>query len=91
VFDIGGKDVLTYESMIRKLATSMNKRRFFMPCPLCKIEPYAYAASVISPVPYSLTHCLMKSITNEVICQDDSVRALVPFEPQTYEAALKGV
>ena len=89
VFDIGGKDVLTYRSMLRQLARSMNRKRLFMWCPLCKIEPYAYAASVISPVPYSLTHCLMKSITNEVICQDDSVRTIVPFEPQTYSAALK--
>jgi uncharacterized protein YbjT (DUF2867 family) len=87
-FDIGGKDVLTYREMMQILADLLGRRRLFVPCPLSSISFFAYCASLLTPVPAPITHCLMEGITNEVICQDDQIKRVLAFEPLGYREAL---
>lgn len=87
-FDIGGKDVLTYEMMMRILAVVVNKKRIFIPFPFFNIQVYAYFASLITPVPNLITQCLMEGLKNEVICQDDTIKSFFPFEPMSYKEAI---
>ncbi|MDP3790917.1 MAG: SDR family oxidoreductase [Candidatus Omnitrophota bacterium] len=87
-FDIGGKDVLTYEMMLKTLAEIRRKKIFFIPVPFSSIRFYAYGASLLTPVPEAITSCLMEGLKNEVICQDNSIRGLIPFEPLSYKEAI---
>ena len=87
-FDIGGKDVLTYEMMLKMLAEVRHKKILFVPVPFSNIRFYAYGASLLTPVPESITECLMEGLKNEVICQDASIRSLIPFEPLSYKEAM---
>ncbi len=87
-FDIGGKDILTYETMLKTLAGLLRKKSIFIPVPFSNTRFYAYFASLLTPVPDLITECLMEGLKNEVVCQDDSIKALIPFEPLSYKEAI---
>ncbi|MDP3789591.1 MAG: SDR family oxidoreductase [Candidatus Omnitrophota bacterium] len=87
-FDIGGRDVLTYEMMLKTLVEVRRKKTFFISVPFSNIRFYAYMASLLTPVPESITECLMEGLKNEVICQDTSIRNLIPFETLSYKEAI---
>jgi uncharacterized protein YbjT (DUF2867 family) len=87
-FDIGGKDILTYEMMLKGLAVLLNKKILFIPFPLSNIRFYAYCASILTPVPKPIIRCLMEGLKNDVICLDESIKSFLPFEPVSYRDAL---
>lgn len=87
-FDIGGKDILTYEMMLEILAELLRKRRIFIHIPFSHIRFYSYFASLLTPVPATITRCLMEGLKNEVVCQDESIKSLVPFTPLSYREAI---
>jgi len=87
-FDIGGPDILTYEMMLEVLGGILKKKILFLPVSFSNIRFYAYIASLLTPVPVSITECLMEGLQNEVVCQDQSIRDILPFEPLSYKEAL---
>ena len=84
-FDIGGKDVLTYEEMLKIFARILHKKTIFVDFPFFPLKAYAYCASLLTPVPHSISRCLMEGLKNEVICYDDSITRFLPFEPLFYK------
>ncbi len=87
-FDIGGPDILTYEAMLRILSQTLQKKRFFVHLPFLSIRVFAYLASLLTPVPAPITQCLMESLKNEVVCQENRIKEYVPFEPLPYKEAI---
>lgn len=87
-FDIGGKDILTYEKMLKILSALLRKKRIFIPFFFFNIRFYAYFASLLTPVPDLITQCLMEGLKNEVVCQSDTIKGLLPFEPLSYREAI---
>jgi uncharacterized protein YbjT (DUF2867 family) len=87
-FDIGGRDTLTYKQMLKTFAGLLGKRRIFIPCPFYNIGVFAYLTSLLTPVPAAITRCLMEGITNEVVCQNEDIRQVLPFQPLGYREAL---
>lgn len=87
-FDIGGKDILTYEQMLKIFAKLHGKKRIYVPVSFSYIKFYAYLGSLLTPVPNAITQCLMEGLKNEVICQNDLIKKYVPFEPISYKEAL---
>ncbi len=89
-YDIGGPDVLTYEAMIKILADLLNKKRLFFRSPVSNISLFAYGAGILTPVPSQITRCLMEGIKNEVVCQNDKIKQILPFQTYTYKQAILG-
>jgi uncharacterized protein YbjT (DUF2867 family) len=87
-FDIGGADILTYEQMLTIMADLLGKRMIVLHMPFSSIRLFAYLASLITPVPAPITLCLMEGLANEVVCQGEGLRQLVPFEPLSYRQAI---
>jgi len=87
-FDIGGRDVMTYRQMLEVFADLLGKKRLFVPCPFRSIGLFAYLASLFTPVPAAITRCLMEGITNEVVCQNNDISRLLPFQPLGYREAI---
>ena len=87
-FDIGGRDVLTYEMMLRTLGVLLRKKIIFIPISFSNIRFYAYFASLLTPVPESITECLMEGLKNEVVCQDGAIKNFIPFKPLSYKEAI---
>lgn len=87
-FDIGSEDILTYESMLKILGEVLRMKVVCVTVPFSNIRAYAYITSLLTPVPASITECLMEGLKNEVVCQDNSIRALIPFKPLSYKEAV---
>jgi hypothetical protein len=87
-FDIGGQDVLTYQQMMAIFAELLGKKRLFVPCPFSNVGFFAYVTSLLTPVPARITRCLMQGSSNEVVCQNDELRRILPFTPLGYREAI---
>jgi uncharacterized protein YbjT (DUF2867 family) len=87
-FDIGGRDVLTYKELLKVLADLLDKRTIFVPFPFFNIRLYTYLASLLTPIPNSITRCLVEGLKNEAICHDESIKKYFPFEPMSYKEAV---
>lgn len=87
-FDIGGKDILSYEMMLKIFGDLLNKKIIFLSVPFSNISFYSYIASLITPVPKSITECLMEGLVNEVICKNETIKSFVPIRPLSYREAI---
>ncbi len=87
-YDIGGKEILSYELMLKTLAKVLGKNRLFMPVPFSNIKIFSYLVSLVTPVPHHITLCLMESSFNEVICKNNEIRELIPFQTLAFREAL---
>ncbi|NOZ13354.1 MAG: SDR family oxidoreductase [Acidobacteria bacterium] len=87
-FDIGGSDVLTYRTMLKELAHLLNRKILMFGFPLNYIRPYAYIASLVTPVPAPIIRSLMEGLRNNVICRDVQIRTVIPVKPIGYREAL---
>lgn len=86
--DIGGPDILTYEIMMKELARVLGRRRLFFPSPFSSIRFFAYITSLLTPVPAPITISLMEGLKNDVICEDDRIRKLIPFTPLSFRESI---
>ncbi|MEN8254467.1 MAG: SDR family oxidoreductase [Verrucomicrobiota bacterium] len=87
-FDIGGSDILTYEEIIRAHAEVLGKKRLFIPSPISNIKFFSYITSFLTPVPATITWCLMESVTHDVVCQENDILERVPFRRISCKEAL---
>lgn len=88
-YSIGGRDVLTYEEMIRILADVLNRKVMVVHSPIKNTTLFGYLASLITPVPNAITKCLLEGVTSEVICLEDEIsRTALNFEPLPYREAI---
>ncbi|MDD3643693.1 MAG: DUF2867 domain-containing protein, partial [Candidatus Krumholzibacteria bacterium] len=87
-YDIGGNEVMTYREMMETVAGVLGRRRLFVFFPLASLRMFAYAASLLTPVPAPITISLLGGLKNDVICEDDRIRRLIPFEPISFRESL---
>ena len=94
-YPIGGPDVMTYEEMVHRFAKVLNKRvRFFnvswVPLPvtlMCQI--FAYWLHLFISVPVNITCLLLESLRTDVVCTDEAIREILPFETVGFETAVQ--
>ncbi len=87
-FDVGGPDVLAYVEMLRRVAEIEGRVLKVAPVPLLSPGLSARWLALVTDVDTQTGRSLIDSMANEVIVRDDSIRALVPFEPMDYDAAV---
>ena len=87
-FDIGGPEILTYELLLKTFAEVIHKKIRFPTAPISYLPIYAYVASLMTPVPAPITMSLMGGLKDEVVCRDNEIRRLIPFEPLSYKQAV---
>jgi uncharacterized protein YbjT (DUF2867 family) len=87
-FDIGGKDILTYQQMLKEFSMLLGKKIIFTHFPFFNVHLYAYTISLVTPVPASIIRALLEGLKSEVICQNNSIRDMIPFETLTYRDAV---
>jgi uncharacterized protein YbjT (DUF2867 family) len=89
-YDIGGPEVLEYVTMMRRVAQIQGRRKFFvMPVPLLTPQLSSLWLALVTDVDSQTARALVDSMSNEVVVRDDSIRALVPFDPMGYDEAVR--
>lgn len=87
-FDIGGREILSYRQMLEILANVLGKKRIFIPVPTSDTRISAYLTSILTPVPDSITRCLMEGLKNEVVIRNNLIKNYLPFETISYREAV---
>ncbi|WP_280433407.1 NAD(P)H-binding protein [Nocardia brasiliensis] len=87
-FDIGGPDVLEYLDMLRRVAKIEGRPLLVVPVPLLSPRMSSLWLSLVTDVDTATGRALVDSMTNEVVVRDNSIRALVPFDPLDYDTAV---
>lgn len=90
VFEIGGRDVLTYRDMMMRYASLRGLKRFIVVVPLFTPKLSSYWVHLVTPIPASLAQPLIQGLSNEVIVHGDaSLRAFPDIHPISFDEALR--
>ena len=87
-FDVGGPEVLEYLEMMRRVAQIEGRKMLVVPVPLLTSQLSSRWLSLVTDVDVQTGRSLIDSMSNEVVVRDDSIRALVPFEPMDYDSCV---
>ena len=95
VYHIGGKDVFPYKDVILNFAKIAKRDvRFFdvfwVPLPIsvsCRI--FACWLHLFTSLPVNIISLLLNSLKSDVVCLNNDIRNILPFEPLSFEIAVK--
>ena len=89
-FDIGGPEVVTYQDLMDTYAEVASlRKRFVIPVPVLTPRLSSLWIHLVTPVPSYIAMPLTEGLTNEVVCQDDSIRRIIPQELLTCREAMR--
>jgi uncharacterized protein YbjT (DUF2867 family) len=88
-FDIGGPDILTYREMMEVFASIEKRKLLILSVPVLTPRLSSYWVWLITPVNPAISMPLIEGLSNEVICQDNRIRELIPFRLTTYYVAVR--
>jgi uncharacterized protein YbjT (DUF2867 family) len=78
-FDIGGPDVLAYQELMGIYAEEAGlPKRWIIPIPLLTPKLSSYWIHLVTPVPAALARPLTEGLKNPVVCQENSIRSIIP-------------
>lgn len=89
VFEIGGPEVLRYITMLRRVAAIEGRPLLVLPVPLLTPRLSSLWLSLVTDIDTATGRALVDSMTNEVVVHDHNLRRLVPFEPTSYDEAVR--
>jgi uncharacterized protein YbjT (DUF2867 family) len=89
VFEAGGPEVLQYVTMLRRLAAIEGRPLPILPVPLLTPRLSSLWLTLVTDVDTATGRALVDSMSNEVIVRDPSIRHLIPFDPMSYDDAVR--
>ena len=89
VFEVGGPEVLQYRTMLERVAAIEGRRLRIVPVPLLSPRLSSMWLNLVTDVDTTTARALVDSMTNEVVVRDPSIRTLVPFQPMSFNAAVR--
>ncbi len=90
VFEVGGREVLTYREMLRRASKIQNGRDVpIVVVPVLTPQLSSQWLALVTDVDPRTGRNLIESMDNEVVVHDDSIREVVPFEPMGYDDMVK--
>ncbi len=88
-FDIGGPEVLTYQTMMERYGAVRGLRRLVIPIPVLSPRLSSYWLYLVTSTSFPLARNLVDSMTVDVVGHDDRIQSLVPRDLLTYEDAVR--
>jgi uncharacterized protein YbjT (DUF2867 family) len=88
-FDIGGPEVLDYQSMLLRFAAVRGLRRWVVPVPVLTPRLSSYWLYFVTSTSYPLARTLVDSMKVDVVARDTRIRELVPRELIPYDEAVQ--
>ena len=79
IYEIGGKDTMTYEDLMRVYAKYLGKKLIILEIPFLTTRLSSYWVDLITPVKASLTRPLIDSLVHDTVVTDDSISKIIPL------------
>jgi hypothetical protein len=89
VFDIGGKEVLTYKQMLLQFAEIRKLKRYIITVPVLSPNLSSLWLYFVTNTSFSLARSLVDSMINEVIVEQRGIENIVPIELLSYKQAVQ--
>jgi uncharacterized protein YbjT (DUF2867 family) len=77
IYEIGGKDKMSYEQLMRVYAKYLNKKLFVVEIPFLTTRLSSYWVDLITPVKASLARPLIDSLVHDTVVTDDSITKII--------------
>lgn len=79
--DIGGSEVVTYQALMRQVASVLNlRRRLVIPVPVLTPKLSSYWIHLVTPVSAQVAQPLARGLANRVVCRNQLATQLMPHE-----------
>jgi len=89
LFEIGGRDIVTYHEMMELYAQVAGlRRRVIVPVPVLSPRLSSLWVGLVTPIPANLARPLIESLVNEVVVHDHTIDKVVPHDPIGCRAAI---
>jgi len=88
-FEIGGPDVLTYKQMLMEFAEVRGYKRYIFTLPVIFPGLSVYWLNMTTSANFTIARQLVHSMKNDVVCQEHSIRDIIPLELIPYKEAIK--
>lgn len=89
-YDIGGPDVLSYADLFKLYAEVAGlRKRLLIPTPWVSLSLSTHVISMVTPIPGALARPLILGMRNQVVCTENRIRDIVPFELTPVRVAVR--
>jgi uncharacterized protein YbjT (DUF2867 family) len=88
-FDAGGPEVMTYRSMIERIARLRGKRPLIVEVPVLSPRLSSYWLHLVTPVKAGVARPLIEGLRNATVAREGRLRELVPLRLTSFEDAAR--
>ena len=89
IYEIGGKDVLTYREMMLRYARIRGLRRLIISFPVPRPHLSARWVDLVTPIPLRIAQPLVESLQTEVVVRDDRALRTFQVRPTGFDEAVE--
>lgn len=89
VYEAGGPEVLTYEAIMRQYAEVVGRRPIILAVPVLTPRLSSYWLRFVTSVPTPVARALIDGLSQDVLVDDASLRALIPQRLLTFREAVE--
>ena len=88
IYEIGGKDKVTYEELMRVYAKYLDKSLFVIQIPFLTTRLSSYWVDLITPVKASLARPLIDSLVHDTVVTNNSITKIIPLQLKSVRDAI---
>lgn len=88
-YDVGGPEVMTYRSMIDRIARIRRKHPLIVEVPVLTPRLSSWWLHLVTPVKASVARPLIDGLRNPTVVRDDRIRSLVPIPLASFDDAVR--
>ena len=89
IFEIGGRDILSYREMMLEYARIRGLHRIIIPLSVPRPELSSHWVDLVTPIPFRIAHPLVESLQTEVVVRDDRALRTFAVRPTGYTEAVE--
>ncbi|NEV64585.1 NAD(P)H-binding protein [Thiorhodococcus minor] len=88
-FDIGGREELSYEQMLRETAQVLGLRRLILRLPLLPTSLVSLTARLVSGAPPQMVGAIVESLPQDTLMRDNALQRVIAPDALSFAAALE--
>jgi len=88
-FDVGGPEVMTYRTMMERIAVVLGRRPLIVEVPILTPRLSSLWLHLVTPVRAAVARPLIEGLRHPTIVEDDRIRELLPIELTTFDTAVR--
>jgi uncharacterized protein YbjT (DUF2867 family) len=88
-YDVGGPEVMTYRTMIERIARLRGRRPLIVEVPILSPRLSSLWLHLVTPVRAGVARPLVEGLRNPTVARETRIRELVPFDPTPFDEAAR--